>query len=398
MRIVLVATTYPARQRPASEPSYTAIAQELARRGHDVTVLAAAESDLPLREDIAGVRVLRSLTTVDASETSTGIVAKSCRAVRQALKGREPPTVLMGDTTGLPAAVLGVSGARSLWVDLGYDWPLTAFAASHPWWTHARSLSGMARLKAKGLGAAIDPPDVGESHFLVWSRARWKDLLVRGLPVQSARVLRPGIDTRLLSYREPLPCESEFRLQYQGPMRRDGGLSALFLALQRLPERVRLRIVAESMEASYLAELAELGRAAGVMDRVDVMPAAGEAQRLALLREAHAFVDSRETSAEFPRYALEAAAAGVPVLAARASSPGGVRPPPAAEAASEWTWGTGAVGEFPAGDPRELAACVEDLLAKPGAVARRTRLARKLVEGGFGITYTVDQVEPLLAH
>jgi glycosyltransferase involved in cell wall biosynthesis len=387
VRIVLVANNYPAQQRPASEPSYTAIAQELGRRGHAVTAAACADPARPAREDMGGVDVIRGLARVVDTETSTGTIARSCRTLRGALKGSEPAIVLMGETTGLPAALLGVPGARAQWVDLGYDWPLTAFAASHPWWVHARGLRGMSRLSAKTLGAAIDPPDVGESRFLLWTHARWKELLVRGLPVQSAKVLRPGIDTRLFGFRDPQPVEGEFRLQYQGPMRRDGGLNALFLALQRLPGRVRLRIVAESTESSYLAELGELGRAAGVMDRVDVMPAAGEAQRLALLREAHAFVHSRESVEEFPRYALEAAAAGVPVLAARIRG----------QDDASWVWEAGSVGEFAAGNPGELADRASEILGQPDGVRRRSRLARRLVERRFGITYTVDQIEPLLA-
>lgn len=387
MQIVVVANTYPAERRPASEPSYTAIAQELARRGHRVGALAGSAPGAAAREEIGGVSVVRELVVAEGPETRTAAVARACRALRGLLRGDEPSAVLFADATGLPAALLGVPPAGSLWVDLGHDWPLTAFAASHPWWTHALALRGMARLTARTLGAAIDPPDVQESGFVVWSETRWKELLVRGLPVQGAHVLRPGIDTRLFGYRAPATPTGEVRLQYQGPLRRDGGLNAVFLALQRLPERVRLRIVAESTEASYLAELGELGRAAGVMERVDVTPAAGEAQRLALLREAHVFVHSSESAEEFPRYALEAAAAGVPVVAARTS---------AAEAA--WPWGARAVLEFPAGNPGELAARIDEVLGTPREASERPRLARQLVESRFGVTYTVDQLEPRLTR
>ncbi len=387
MRIVLVATTYPAERRPAAEPSYTAIAQELARRGHDVAALASADTELPARETISGVHVVRVLAGVEASETRTAVVAKQCRALAALLKGTAPVVVLFADASGLPAALLGVPGAAATWVDLGCDWPLTAFAASHPWWSRARGLRGMARLAAKTLGAAIDPPDVQKSGFVVWNRSRWEELLLRGLPVQSAHVLRPGIDTRLFAYRPRALGEGEIRLQYQGPMRRDGGLNAVFLGLQQLPSRVRLRIAAESTEASYLAELGELGRAAGVMDRVDVAPVAGEAQRLGLLREADVFVHSRESVEEFPRYALEAASAGVPIVAARVLG--------ADDAA--WPWGSAAVSEFPAGNPRGLAGCVDELLAGRSDATARTRTARAIVEKRFGAVYTVDQLEPLLA-
>ena len=386
MQIVVVANSYPAERRPASEPSYTAIAQELARRGHGVTAVTCAEPGRAGREEISGVRVVRTLVRVDAAETSAATIARACRALRQEIRGRERVVVLFADAGDLPAALLSVPSRGALWVDLGYDWPLTGFAVSHPWWTNALALRGMARLTAKALGAAIDPPDVQEAAFVVWNEARWKELLVRGLPVQSAHVLRPGVDTRLFAYRPPETGDGEIRLQYQGPLRRDGGLNAVFLGLQRLPARVRLRIVAESTEASYLAELGELGRAADVMDRVDVMPAVAEAQRLALLREAHVFVHSRETAEEFPRHALEAAAAGVPVVAARVHG----------EDRAAWIWGSGAVSDFPAGDPRLLAARVEEILSQPDAAAERTRAARRIVESRFGVSYAADQLEPLL--
>lgn len=386
MHIVVVANTYPTERRPASEPSYTALAQELARRGHRVTALVCAADGAAAREDVGGVSVARRLPAAAADETRTSVVARACRALREELRGAERTAVLFTDATDLPAALLAVPPAASVWVDLGYDWPLTAFAASHPWWVHALALRGLARVSARALGAAIEPPDVLQSSFVAWNRARWKDLLLRGLPVQAAHVLRPGIDTRLFGYRAPVCGEGEIRLQYQGPLRRDGGLNAVFLALQRLPRRVRLRIVAESTEASYLAELGELGRAAGVMDRVDVIPAAGEAQRLALLREAHVFVDSRETPEEFPRYAFEAAAAGVPVVAARGL-----------DAAAPWPWADRAVLEFPAGDPRLLASRVAELVDSPATATDRSRIARRLVEARFGATYSVDQLEPLLA-
>jgi glycosyltransferase involved in cell wall biosynthesis len=387
LHIVVVANTYPSQRRPASEPSYTALAQELARRGHVVSALACAEEGQAAHEEIGGVHVVRALERVSATDTRDAVVARACRALRKLMK-REPggAVVVFADAGDLPAALLGVPEPGRGWVDLGYDWPLTGFAASHPWWAHALTLGGMARLKARTLGAAIEPPDVQSYGFLLWRRERWEELLVRGLPVQSAKVLRPGVDTHLFGYRDPAPTDDEVRLQYQGPLRREGGLNALFLALQRLPSQVRLRIVAESTEASYLAELGELGRAAGVMERVDVTPAPGEAQRLSLLREAHVFVHAFESADAFPRYALEAAAAGVPVVAARVTG---------AEA-DDWPWGEGAAQEFPAGDPNSLATCLRQVLERPREAVARARRARRLVEDRYGVRYSVDQLEPLL--
>jgi len=64
--------------------------------------------------------------------------------------------------------------------------------------------------------------------------------------------------------------------------------------------------------------------------------------------------------------------------------------------AGDWPWEPGSVLEFPAGDPRELAARVEELLGGNGTARSTARRARRLVEARFGVTYTVDQLEALL--
>jgi glycosyltransferase involved in cell wall biosynthesis len=384
VHIVFVTATYPALTRRASEPSYTSLARECVRRGHRVTVLAAASDGARERETLDGVAVIRALRASTNEELRVGSVGAQCRALRSAVRGGDA-VVVFADADGLPPALLGVAPDTRRWVDLGSDWALRGFAASHPWWKWSESAGGMARLSAKAVGAVIERPDARDCGFLSWKRSRWEELLSRGVPVASASVLRPGIDTGVFSFKPRPLGDGEIRLQYQGPLRRVGGLNAVFLALNSLPERVRLRIVAESTESSYLAELAELGRAAGVTGRVEVVPAAGEAQRLPLLRSAHVFVQSSESDEEFPRYALEAAAAGLPVLAAR---------PESGEDHSPWT--DGAALRFPAGNPRELAEQISGCLAGPDLVERMTRSARVLVERGFGVVYSVNQLEPLL--
>ncbi len=385
MHIVLVSATYPAQSRPAAEPSYTAIARECVRRGHSVIAVAGSESGAVERETLDGVDVVRALQTSYAGDVKVGSIAAQCRALRSALRRGDDAVLLFGDATGVTPALLGVAPDVPRYVDIGYDWALTGFGASHPWWQWCASAGRMARVSAKALGAVIERPDARDAHFLAWKQSRWKELLGRGVPVAAARVLRPGIDTGLFSYAPSAIEDGEIRLQYQGPLRRVGGLNAIFLALNSLPARVRLRIVAEGAESSYLAELAELGRAAGVTDRVEVVPAAGEAQRLSLLRGAALFVHSSESGDAFPRYALEAASAGVPVVAAETESGDDVSP-----------WKPATALRFPAGNPRALAECVESCLAQPELVERLSRAGRILVERGFGVVYTVDRLESLL--
>jgi glycosyltransferase involved in cell wall biosynthesis len=382
VHIVLVATTYPAPSRLAAEPSYTSIARELARRGDSVTVVAGHGDGSPERETIDGVDVVRSLRPQVGDDLKVTSVASQCRALRSALRGHDDAVLLFADATGLPPALLGVSPETRRCVDLCVDWALTGYAASHPWWGWSGAAGGMARVSAKALGAVIERPDARNSQFLSWKKSRWEELLVRGVPVASAHVLSPGIDTSLFSYRPEPIADGDVRLQYQGPLRRDGGVNAIFLAMNSLPSRVRLRIVAESMEESYLAELAELGRAAGVTDRVEVVPAPGEAQRLSLLRSAAVFIQSSESVEAFPRYALEAASAGIPVVAAQPESGDDTGP-----------WEEGSALRFPTGNPRALAELVATCLGEPDAVARLTRDARRLVERRFGTVHTVDQLE-----
>jgi len=382
VHLVLVATTYPAPTRPAGEPSYTAIAREFVRRGNSVTVVAGSRDGAAERETLDGVDVLRLLRPRTADDLKVSSVAAQCRALRAALRANADSAIFYADAAGLPPALLGVSPETTRCVDLGYDWALTGYAASHPWWSWCLSAGGLARMSAKALGAVIDRPDARDCRFISWKQSRWEELLLRGVPIAAAQVLRPGVDTALFSYRPEPITDGTLRLQYQGPMRRDGGLNAIFLAMNSLPERVRLRIVAESTESSYLAELAELGRAAGVTSRVEVVPAAGEAQRLSLLRSAAVFIQSSESADSFPRYALEAASAGVPVVAAQPES-----------GKDEGPWEDGAALRFPAGNPRKLAEHVHTCLAEPDMVVRLTREARRLVERGFGVVHTVDQLE-----
>jgi glycosyltransferase involved in cell wall biosynthesis len=385
VHIVVVTTAYPPRSRQTAEPSYAAVAKECVRRGHAVTALCGRASGSPEREDVDGVDVLRRLGPVTSgADLSVTSVASQCRSLRGALRGRDS-VILFAEADGLPPALLGVAPEVPRWIDLCHDWVLTAFAASHPWWVWSAEAGGMARISAKALGAVIERPDARGSGFLSWKRARWEELLSRGVPVAAARVLRPGIDTAVFGFQPREIGGDTVRLQYQGPLRRDGGLNAVFLALNGLPERVRLRIVAESTEASYLAELAEVGRAAGVTGRVEVVPAANEAQRLPLLRSADVFVQSSESGQAFPRYALEAAAAGIPVVAAR---------PESGEDISPWR-GKSAL-RFPAGNPRALTECLESCLKSPELVTQMTRAARRMVEESLGVVYSADQLESLL--
>ncbi len=385
MQVVIVQAALPSERRRLSDPSYPAVAAELARRGHGVTLLVGAAPDKPEEELLGGVQVVRALAPREEPDLDAASVGRQCRALRRALRRQRDSVVLFADAAGLPPALLAVDGARARWIDLGYDWALSAFAGSHPWWTRWEGVGAFARLGARAAGAPIERPDARAARFVVFDEERWKSLLVRGLPVQSARVLTAGIDTRLFGYREPtIPTEGPVRLHHHGALRRSAGLNAVFLALQRLPERVCLRLVADATESSYLAELAEIGRAAGVTGRVEVVPAPTDARSVALLREAHVFVHAAEESDPFPRRALEAASCGVPVVAASGTG--------------DAVFAGGALGgTFAPGNPLQLTERVSELLAAPAEAVRRCAAARREVEARWGASYTADRIEPLLA-
>mgnify|MGYP002623577317 CR=1 FL=1 len=389
MRVVLVCSSFPASSRPAELPSYAAIAVELARRGEAVDVLclrAGGDEDEALPR---GLRVHRRLRCAGDDGTSIGDVGHDCRALRRLLRGPPGTSVVFADAGGLSPALLRVAEGAPTVLDLSFDWAVAAFGAGHPWWRRCRELGAVERTLARAVGAETVAPDFRSFGFFVWHDARWKELLVRGLPVQSAKVLVAGVDTHVLRPRPEPPRGAQTTIVFHGSLTREGGLNAVFLALQGLPRTFRLRILARSSEDSYLAELAELGRAAGVTDRIEVVPSPGPAARAEILAAADVFVFPDERRSSFPRAALEAFAAGVPVVAARCPRTG------ASLGGDAFEDGANSL-LFPAGDPRSLAAAVTRLASDRALRDRLVERARHDAETRFGAPYSTDQLQSVL--
>ncbi len=390
LRIVLLVSRYPPHHKEGAERRAEGVARELARRGHTVQVLTSTPTGKSSREQEGPLTIVRTLRLGDDATRSLSSIGGDCRRLRAEL--RDADVLLLSHCTGLTAALFAVAEdfGRTCF-DVASDWLSVAGSPQHPWYVRWRPPADGGRLgyrmkrasAEKMLGIPIRPVPLPFGRSWFWSRGRWKRCLAAGLGVHGSAVLEPGIDVRRFAYTPHAIPEGDVRVLFIDPVERGSGLHTAVLALGDLPSRVRLRISGEVKDEPYLYETAELGRAAGSFDRIEITAPNSLGDLPAAIADSDVLVHAAEEPQRFPRHVLEAFSVGIPVIAAD----------PPAEKGEVFVHGENAL-TFAPGNAPELARRLTALLADDDARAKQVAAARACVEHKFALAYSVDQIEP----
>jgi glycosyltransferase involved in cell wall biosynthesis len=375
------------------------VARELARRGHDVTVLTSRTGARGTSMD-EGVRVVRELHLhpdgINGRLETLGFLfatASDCRRLRRA--ARTADVVSYWHQSGLTSALLAVKPPRGCGVlcDVSSDWLLDAAGTGGNWFRiWEKTPSSGAKRAAKAvlrvlvgalLGAPVRRPAFPPGRAYFTSEDRRGSYLAAGVPVEDAALIRSGIDLGLFRYVAERP-KGESLVLFLGRLKRRKGLHTVVLALGDLPKTVRLRAIGPVEDDAYVAEVGELAQAARVLDRVEFGGAIEHKAVPAMLAQAHVLVCASEEPEAFSRLVLEAFAVGTPVVGTTIGGTG--------EVLREGDTGL----TFAPGNSRELSNQLKRLLADPALRDSLVANARKLVEERYSLGFTVDQIEALM--
>jgi glycosyltransferase involved in cell wall biosynthesis len=323
------------------------IFRRLAAAGHRVRLVCSGWQGAPASALVEGIAVERV-----GGRSSFAVVGRP--AVRRAIRA-ERPDVLVEDINKLPLflAHQGVPFCAivpHLFGETVFQEAPAPIAAAV--WLAERPLA----MAYRG------------SAFHAISESTRDDLVSRGIPAASVRVIHPGVDSARLTpdpegRREPVPT-----FLYVGRLKRYKGIGfaigALAVARRTRPD-VRLVVAGAG---DYLPELRRLTAALGQTEAVNFRGFVTEAEKLALLRGswANVFPSPKEG---WGITVVEAAACGTPSIAS--DSPGlrdSVR--------------DGETGYLvPHGDVDALAIRMLELAAAPDLVARLGAAGRRFAEG-----------------
>lgn len=402
LSVVLVISAYPPHHAGGYELRCRDVARELARRGHRVTVLTGRAGGAGTGDD-AGVRVVRKLRAWPRGVNGRGALlsfvlatSSDVRALRRETRRAKADVVCYWHQSGLSSALLAVRppGGCGVACDVSSEWLADAALTggnwfrvwekrAGSWWKRAAKAVVRAACAAL-LRTPVRRPPFPPGRCWFTSEERKADHLARGVAVEDAAVIRSGIELDKFPLRAPREPREGFRLLFVGRVKRQKGLHTAVIALGYLGKRARLRAVGPVEEPEYVAEVAELARATGTLDRIEIAGAVEHERVPALLADADALVFPSEKPEAFSRLVLEAFATGTPVVGTTLGGTGEVL----LEGATGLT--------FPPGNARELARQAARLMDEPGLAARLTAAARKLVEEKYSLGFTVDQIEALL--
>ena len=398
LSVVIVIARYPPHHLGGYELRCRDVARELARRGHSVTVLTSRTGSRGTGDD-AGVRVVRQLHLfpegVRGRLQTLGFLAATgsdCRRLRR--ESKRADVVAYWHQSGLTSALLAVRPRAGCGIlcDVSSDWLRDCALTGGNWFRiwEKRPVSSVKRIAKAALRAAAGvllavpvrrpkfPP--GRAYFT--SAERKNAYIGWGVPVADAALIRSGIDLGLFRYEASRP--EGIQILFLSRIKRWKGLHTVVLAMGDLPEASHLRAVGAVEDEGYLAEVAELARAARVIGRVEFGAPVPHSEVPGLLAQAHVLVFASEEPEPFSRLVLEAFAVGTPVVGTTIGGTG--------EVLREGETGL----TFPPGNARELSNQLRRLFADDALRARLVANARQLVEERYSLAFTVDQIEALL--
>lgn len=219
---------------------------------------------------------------------------------------------------------------------------------------------------------AIESWLVRESDSLITCSTSMSDEITElfGPGLSEIRVIRNGIDAQLWPFARRCPRTGPPRLLYVGRLEYEKGIQDAIAALPRIRRAHPGTTLTIAGDGTQLAFLTAQARKHKVLKATNFVGLVDHAQLLALLHRADvAVLPSRYEP--FGIVALEAAAAGVPLVASTAGGLG--------EAVIDGTTGR----SFPPGDVAALAAAVRAVLDAPAAAQRAATAARERLTSDF---------------
>lgn len=380
MRVLMVSWEYPPVVVGGLGRHVHALATELVAAGHEVVVLSRrpagtdASTHPTLDEDVGGVRVLAVAEDPAHLEFDRDMVAWTLamghallRAALTRLDGWRPdvvhahdwlvahPAIALADMLGVPLVATfhaTEAGRYSGWLSS----PLSRQVHSVEWWLAQRADSVITC-------SAAMRDEVAELFDI---NAEPISVLHNGIAPRGWRV---G-PSRVAAARRRYSPRGEALLLYFGRLEYEKGVQDLIAALPRVRRAhpgVKALVAGTGTAADMLVETARTHRVRRSVQFLGHLP---DGELAAVLAAADAVVlPSRYEP--FGIVALEAAAAGAPLVASTAGGLG--------EVVVDGETGV----SFPAGDVAALAGAVKRVLADPAAAAQRARAARARLGSDF---------------
>lgn len=403
MKVLVISNFFPPHVIGGAEIIAHHHAVALARRGHEVRVLAGDNSaDLPgypvNHDDVDGLPVTRvSLSRLDFAATGNNVAHPGVERVFLDLIDQWHPDVIHAHhIVGLSLGILQLARARGIRIAL----------TLHDHWGFCINSTRITRDKALCQDSTqcancipeihIDETQVPQrlrqdymrwqldavDHFISPSHYLANQYIANGIAAERMHVIANGIELGRFKHVKPAAPEKRLKILFTGYMGDHKGVPTLLEAVARLPhDKVHLDMVGDGHQlASYIAKIASIAPNVSVKFW-GRMPNSRIAERFA---DAHLFVLPSVCPENQPVTITEAMASGLPVVASRI---GGI-----SELVAEGH--TGWLAE--PGDAADLAERLGYYIENPEQIAAHGQASRERIQA-FAFDLQVDHLEALLS-
>jgi glycosyltransferase involved in cell wall biosynthesis len=388
VRILVVSNLYPPHVLGGYEILCAQVVDRLRARGHEVRVLTSAHGE-PLEE--AGIeRALVLETPFDrparrSRRRRLEVPRTNAAVAREAIRRLDPDRVFVWSQLRLSIGAAAAAEASRRPVAYALNDEHLAGYAPVPPGLRPRRLAGwlLDRVVLRGLTLA----SLRLRHAACISAALKRNLVARGVPVETARVIHQGIPIESFPPRlDRGPSRGPLRLLYAGQLHDYKGVHTLLeatalVAGRRGRDAVTVTIAGDGPSA-YVERLRRLAARSGVPS--DFLGRRPHLELPALYRGHDAFVFPSTWEEPFGLTHLEAMASGTPVISTTRGGPG-----------EFLEHGDNAL-VFDAGDAGDLASRIEALVDQPDLRARLGLAGRETVERRFSLDRYVADLERFL--